>query len=483
MSNPINQTILDVKSGKVTSKDYDDKVILVGSYFDNDSPYVDNLGIVINPGNGGAAIFTRIPYGGYGVELFLGDFNGDGRDEIMVSGSSGGSGGYAIASIYDYENGKLREIFSPDKFSDKFKVTGEYLEGKKVQINSLEQGEFFIYDISRKPKIYLDRIYDSEGKVNPNMTPSISAINDAFPISVPLKNNYYLFIRQRIVGVSNADTIGYVESFVNLNEDEMKLIQMGYYNFGEKVIKQPITREMAVNFKNIFPLGATIIQTKGQDGKNEIIKVDLDLDKEIEYIVPYTLGGSPYIGIVKYKGGKYILDNSYKGDGHSVRDIIIKKVGKRYLIFVGFEIDDNTKKLVVLTYNNGKLYKAFKNDEFIYSKIYIEDLNKDGEEELILWTSQSGEGYKIKIYNINENGLNPTEEYDEIYYKKVIKFYKNLLTKYKDSSTYLYYLAKAYMKVKDYENAIIALEKNLKTKLPYPSVKTIKKLKEKLLKE
>ena len=59
-------------------------------------------------------------------------------------------------------------------------------------------------------------------------------INGAYPIKIVFDKNYYLFIRQRVIGVSNADTIGYIESFVDLLNNNIKVVDMGAYHLGEK---------------------------------------------------------------------------------------------------------------------------------------------------------------------------------------------------------------------------------------------------------
>ena len=235
MTNVSKKTILDVKLGDVVAKYSKDKVILVGTYSDKDSNYVENVEIIINPGRGGAALTTKTTYSGYNFSLFLGDFNGDGKDEIMVSGEYGGSGGYAIAAIYDLNRGRLIEIFNPDKFSTKYIVTAKYLDKYRVLVNSETLKQYFEYDISNRQKVYLDMIYDKKGKVNKGQEPSVSAVNGAYPIMMPYKKLYYLFLRQRLIGVNNADTIGYVESFVSLEKNNIEVIQMGYYNYGQNI--------------------------------------------------------------------------------------------------------------------------------------------------------------------------------------------------------------------------------------------------------
>lgn len=234
MINSKSQAIIDVKVGNIIGQYTHDKVILVGHYLSKDSSYVENVEIVINTEESNTPIITKIPYTGYNLELFLGDFNGDERDEIMVRGEYGGSGGYAIAAIYEYKDEKLIETFNPDMFSEKYKFMATYLNQDKALVQSITLKKNYIFDISKTPEIYLDMIYDENGKIRGIYEPTISAINGAYPIKNVFEKNYYLFIRQKVIGVSNADKIGYIESFVNLFNNDIKVVDMGSYHLGKE---------------------------------------------------------------------------------------------------------------------------------------------------------------------------------------------------------------------------------------------------------
>lgn len=91
--------------------------------------------------------------------------------------------------------------------------------------------------MNNKPKTYLDMIYEENGEVRKGVTPVISSINEAFPIKTVYSNENYIFIRQRVVGVSNADTIGYIESFISLEDDNITILNIGAFNWGEKYNK------------------------------------------------------------------------------------------------------------------------------------------------------------------------------------------------------------------------------------------------------
>lgn len=83
--------------------------------------------VVVNP-KVGYPVKIQLPYSGYNMKIFCGDFTNDDRDEIMVRGSFGGSGGFEIGVIYTFENNKIKEIFNQDDISKnnpcnaKFKV-------------------------------------------------------------------------------------------------------------------------------------------------------------------------------------------------------------------------------------------------------------------------------------------------------------------------------------------------------------------------
>jgi hypothetical protein len=235
MINENRLSTIDTKIGNIISDDSQDRVTLLGRHFDENSEFMDNLNIIINQSSGGPSKVISTPYGGYYLQLFLGDFNGDGKDDIMIRGDSEGSGGYAIAAIYTYNDGKFTEIFNPDMFSNKYVFEAKYLDDYRVQVNSLTLNRKYIIDISTKSRTYLDFIYDNAGKIKDNITPTISAINGAYPIQTIYKESYSLFIRQRIIGVNNADTLGVMESFVYLTDNDIDVVDMGAFIFGEKI--------------------------------------------------------------------------------------------------------------------------------------------------------------------------------------------------------------------------------------------------------
>lgn len=571
MINSNDKIILDSKLGNVISKDGRDKVILLGSYYQSGSNFVENIEIVINSDNGKKSLVTKVNYTGYNLELFLGDFNKDGLDEIMLRGAYGGSGGYEIASVYKYKNGALEEIFSSEIFENKYTFKAQYLPGNLVEVILPQLEEKFIFHMNNKPKTYLDMIYEENGEVRKGVMPVVSSINEAFPIKTVYSQENYLFIRQRVVGVSNADTIGYIESFISLEDDNITIINIGAFNFGEKYnknlgeevlgergeffeeersypqwndeyfqgdeLKEKSSIELSgvrciktmkssfidfyktyseekllsnkgvdlmrnsnviesrkentelsrskkenhipFNIANKFPIETEFLTLENLEDNN-LLRIVSEGKESI--LIPYLLDKTPYLALLNKDYESYMLKHNFRGEGFSIKDLFILNLGKEVLVFIGFEVDTKLNKLHILKLKDGKLVKAFNENEYYYSKVFLENLNNDKEAELIIWINEIEEAYKIEIYAIKENGLKKTNKFDKDYYEKVVDYYKNLIESYGNKRIYSYYLALAYEKRREYRKAIAIIDDALEEEFPYPSVERLKELRKKLKK-
>ncbi|MDU7885601.1 MAG: hypothetical protein E7J47_04345 [Clostridium perfringens] len=569
MVNSNDKIILDSNLGNVISKDGRDKVILLGSYYQSGSNFVENIEIVINSENDKKSIVTKVNYTGYNLELFLGDFDKDGLDEIMLRGAYGGSGGYEIASVYKYKNGSLEETFSPEIFGNKYPFKAKYLPRNLVEVISPQLEEKFIFHMNNKPKTYLDMIYEENGEVRKGVTPVISSINEAFPIKTVYSKENYLFIRQRVVGVSNADTIGYIESFISLEDDNITILNIGAFNLGEKYNKNlgeevlgerggflkedrnypqwdddyfkgdelkekssidlsevrciktmessfidfyktyeeelSLNREanliqnyksienrreskfsrsqkknnIPLNIANKFPIETEFLTLENLEHSNLLRIVD---EGKESILIPYLLDKTPYLALLNKDYESYMLKHNFRGEGLTIKDLFILNLGKEVLVFIGFQVDTKLNKLHILKVKDGRLVKAFNENEYYYSKVFLENLNSDKEAELIIWINEIEEAYKIEIYSVKESGLKKTNKLDKYYYGKVVDYYKNLIENYGNKSIYSYYLALAYEKVREYRKAIAVINDALEEEFPYPSVEKLKELRKNLKK-
>lgn len=245
MTNNTKKSIIDVKPGNITGKYSKDKAILVGLYPFKDSPYTDNIELVLNLEDG-APISIVFPYSGYNMQLFVGDFTGDNKSEIMVRGSFGGSGGFEIAVIYRYEDNKLIEIFNQDQVNQYNPCTAKYQDNYNVHVNC--DNKKYSIDISSRPKEYLEQIYTPTGTVKPYYEPYIDSPNAIYPIKQVYNDAYQLLIQQRIVGIANADTLGVIQTLASLINSEFEIIYKGLllpqYNFNSRKVSKKLKTKL-----------------------------------------------------------------------------------------------------------------------------------------------------------------------------------------------------------------------------------------------
>lgn len=233
MNDKKKQTVVEMKEANVTGEQSKDKVILLGTYPYEDSNYLDNIELVLNRENA-EQISIKFPYSGYNMQLFIGDFTGDKKSEIMVRGGYGGSGGFEIGVIYTYENGKLIEIFNQESFATNNTCTSKFKDNYKVSVNCGKNK--YLIDISKRPKEYLDSIYTPNKTVNTSINPYVDAPMGMYPIKEIYNEYYDLLIEQRIVGTVNFDTIGVIETVIELLNSKLNILSKGIFlsNYDER---------------------------------------------------------------------------------------------------------------------------------------------------------------------------------------------------------------------------------------------------------
>lgn len=221
-----NKVVIDSISANIIDEHSQDKAILVGILPYENSTYSENLELVIKP-EVGYPTKIKLPFSGYDMQLFCGDFTNDKKDEIMVRGSFGGSGGFEIGVIYKFENNQIKEIFNQDDISKNNPCSATFKDNYKVHISCGEKK--YSINLSSRPKNYLQLAYDENGKVLPGVVAYVDAPNALFPIK-DVDNSYYeLLIQQRIVGVVNADTLGIIQTVCDFINGKFNVVTKGLY--------------------------------------------------------------------------------------------------------------------------------------------------------------------------------------------------------------------------------------------------------------
>ncbi|QXM05616.1 VCBS repeat-containing protein [Crassaminicella indica] len=214
--------VVDYKLEDVTGDNIKDNVILVGTKTVSDI-FCDTLTVVVQDGK--TKEYSKATYKdfrGYQDKemLFIGDFTGDKVKDVMVSASTGGSGGIVDHMIATFKDNKPSVIFT-DKENAGIDINGKYIDGYKAEIEFKDLNKKVLLDVSASKDMYIEQgIYDKEGKLLQKVEPWIYPFSQLEPIDYNRDGTFELKGYQRIVGTSNADTISHVESILKFENDK-----------------------------------------------------------------------------------------------------------------------------------------------------------------------------------------------------------------------------------------------------------------------
>jgi hypothetical protein len=204
------QSIVSFLRGDVNGDGIPDNVYLTGIKT-SDSPFTQNITLVIQDGRTGR--FTSIPLSdnsGYNPRLFLGEFTGDGMDDIFISIDSGGSGAIMYHYIYSLTNNIPQLLFDFNSYNEEYNYEVTYKDNYRVEVISRKNDKNYIIDISTRDQEYLHEIYYENGKLKSPISGFVNPLSGLYPVDFDSNNVYELLAYQKIAGRYNADSLGYV---------------------------------------------------------------------------------------------------------------------------------------------------------------------------------------------------------------------------------------------------------------------------------
>lgn len=209
--------------GDVTGDRISDTVYLTGIKTP-DSPFVQQITLHIQDGKSGRVTCILLQENaGYNPTIFLGDFIGDGVDDILISIASGGSGGIIYYYIYSFVNQRVRLLFDFEAYNEQYQYEVEYQDDYKVEVVSKINNEKYIIDISTRDPEYLNEIYYKNDKLKSPITGFVNPLSGLYPVDFDSDNQFELLAYQKIAGRYNADSLGYVLNTLVWWEDRFVL--------------------------------------------------------------------------------------------------------------------------------------------------------------------------------------------------------------------------------------------------------------------
>lgn len=234
-ANMIDKSIVSYARGDVTGDRIPDNVYLTGTKTP-DSPFTQNITLVIQDGRTGR--FTSIALGenaGYNPTLWLGDFTGNRVDDILIGINSGGSGGIMYYYIYSFINNTAKLLFDFNVYNEEYQYDVTYKDNFKVEVISKKNKSKYIIDISTRDAVYLNEIYDKNGKLKNPIDGFVNPLSGLYPVDFDSNKVYELLAYQKIAGRYNADSLGYVLNTLKWKNNIFVLDNQNVAIFGSQV--------------------------------------------------------------------------------------------------------------------------------------------------------------------------------------------------------------------------------------------------------
>lgn len=226
-----NTVMLDFKRADINGDGIVDNIYLMGSRIQGSgSRFADNITLFIQ--NGRTNNITRIlleSNAGYDVKLYVDDFVGGRKFDIMVRIDSGGSAGLGYFYIYSIFFNNVNRVFNYREFNQNTIYDVSFRDNYKVEVKSQVSDKTFWLDISYRSHQYLDVIYDKNGKLRAPVQGYTTGLVNLVPIDLKNDGVSQLVGVQRIVGRYNADTLGFIDTVLTFKKNEFiqESVQVG----------------------------------------------------------------------------------------------------------------------------------------------------------------------------------------------------------------------------------------------------------------
>ncbi|MFE1245844.1 VCBS repeat-containing protein [Fictibacillus sp. NPDC058756] len=219
----VDPSVVSFAKGDVTGDKVPDNVYLTGTKTP-DSPFIQNITLVVQDGRTGAYKSVDLSdNAGYNPTLFLGDFTGNGVDDILIRIDSGGSGAFTYDYVFSFVNNNPQMIFDFNVYNEQFQYDVNFQNNCKVKVVSRINNLTYLIDISLRDPEYLTEIYDANGKLKSPIEGFVNPLSGLYPLDFDSNGVYELMAYQKIAGRYNADALGYVVNTLAWKENRFNL--------------------------------------------------------------------------------------------------------------------------------------------------------------------------------------------------------------------------------------------------------------------
>jgi|GEM_PF-3642513 len=241
--------ILDYKFEDINGDNEKDNVILIGHRTDKINPsLLRDIKVILQ--DGGTKKYYSISVGklnaGHNGKIFLGDFDGDRINDILVTI---GNGDCSYYSLFSFKNNKCKYLMDENLFFKGMNYNIDFINNFKVRIFNKNINDFYLLDVKNKKNTYINiGIYKDNGELQKENKGSYNIIRSLVPIDEDRNGVYEIKCIQTIWGINPLDTLGYGKTIWVYNGRKMELKSYEFLEFANPGSKD--------NFQKVIPVGS-----------------------------------------------------------------------------------------------------------------------------------------------------------------------------------------------------------------------------------
>lgn len=176
---------------------------------------------------------------GYLPTIFVGDFTGDGVEDVLLHIESGGSGATTFDYIYTFKDNRTKMLFNFEVYNKEFNYEIEFLDDYMVEAISQNNNMRYLINILYKGPEYLNQIYNEKGMLKEEIEGFVNPLSALFPVDADGDGVYELMAFQKIAGQYNADSLGYFQNFLRWDKNRFKLCNQYVGIMGKEMVYMP----------------------------------------------------------------------------------------------------------------------------------------------------------------------------------------------------------------------------------------------------
>ncbi|PLS14683.1 hypothetical protein CVD28_26910 [Bacillus sp. M6-12] len=217
-ANEQDSKVIPIKTLKkdVTGDNRREKISLVGVPYEDNNSFFKNIYLIVKEKNGRK---VKVPLeGGYEPKINFADFNHDRIKDVLVTVSTGGSGGLISSYVYSFAGGRTKNLTVPPPVS----VTAQFEEDYKASI-AVGGKKPVTIDVSSRKEDYARLGLYNKGKLNE----PTELMVDPYSVMkiVRLPGGKGLKGVQRVSGAYHADALADIASVWFYKDGEWRMVK------------------------------------------------------------------------------------------------------------------------------------------------------------------------------------------------------------------------------------------------------------------